>query len=458
MALRAWGLGGISISETALYTASGRADGAATLTSRIAPASGSVSALQDGLAAVAVSWDAAQIAAPGWALVWEFPAPTEIVSVGIGSGADRAHYPTELRVESSLDGVAWSVLGEVAGLLYPGPYTLGSVDDLRKHVLALDFNGSAISDTYGHAVTVYGGARIASSAPLIDGTPYLDLAGGNDYIEVANAADLDLGNSYEIGFDLFVPTGSTVGAIWHQGFYSADQLNWPSPGVSIRLLDDRIRFYFFATTYADEQYLDVQYAPNTAQRWRMVRSGTDGTIWRDGAQVATRSGLGTLPAPTRPLQIGRWTFSHGTPAMQARIDNLYADAGLQLAATGAQRVQPVHVSGVAVGAAADAAQGLSAPAPSGAHLAHDAEFGGVGRIWGTTKTKGTAVNVPTKARVVLLHQRSKVVARETWSDPSTGAFAFESIDTRQEFVVLAEDAAGLFRPVVANRLVPEVAA
>ena len=92
----------------------------------------------------------------------------------------------------------------------------------------------------------------------------------------------------------------------------------------------------------------------------------------------------------------------------------------------------------------------------GPQVAADLQFGGFGRIWGTTKTKASPSNLPTKARVVLLHQRSKLPAREVWSDPITGDFAFEGIDTRQEFLTLAEDAAGNFRPVAASRLVPEV--
>ena len=89
-------------------------------------------------------------------------------------------------------------------------------------------------------------------------------------------------------------------------------------------------------------------------------------------------------------------------------------------------------------------------------MARDIEFGGQGTIYGTTKTKGSPANVPAKARVVLLHQRSKLPVRETWSDPVTGSFAFTGIDTTQQFLTLAEDAAGNFRPVAANRLAPEV--
>ena len=93
----------------------------------------------------------------------------------------------------------------------------------------------------------------------------------------------------------------------------------------------------------------------------------------------------------------------------------------------------------------------------GPQVAADLQFGGFGRIWGTTKTKASPSNLPTKARVVLLHQRSRLPVREVWSDPITGEFAFNGIDTSQEFLTLAEDAAGNFRPVAASRLAPEVA-
>ena len=98
---------------------------------------------------------------------------------------------------------------------------------------------------------------------------------------------------------------------------------------------------------------------------------------------------------------------------------------------------------------------FSFASPSRCDLARDIEFGGSGTVYGTTKTKG-APNLPTKARVVLQHQRSKLPVRETWSDPVTGAFVFAGVDTSQQFLVVAEDAEGHFRPVAANRLTPEV--
>lgn len=82
----------------------------------------------------------------------------------------------------------------------------------------------------------------------------------------------------------------------------------------------------------------------------------------------------------------------------------------------------------------------------------DAEFGGSGRIFGTTKIKGTVSNSPAKSRVVLLRQRDRLLVRQTWSDPDTGAWAFEGLDMRQQYIALAEDAGGNFQAVAAQRL------
>ncbi|GKT22517.1 LamG-like jellyroll fold domain-containing protein [Acidovorax sp. SUPP3334] len=452
VAVRPWGLGALSISEVALYTGAGRADLSATLTSRMAPVAGALAALQDGSATAAVTWDAAQVAAPGWALVWDFGSAVDILYLAIGAGSDQARYPCDLRLESSTDGRAWSVLGEVSGLLFPGAHTLGSVDDLRQHVFAMDFNGPAITDAYGHAITTFGGAHIESTAPLQDGTPYLVLSGGDDYLEIANSPDLHLGNEYEIGFDLFIPSaaGEVLGAIWHHGFYDTNSLSWTSPGLSIRVLPGYLRFYFWVQTNPTDQFVDATYTADVAQRWRMVRAGTNGAIYRDGVQVASRSGLGTLPAPTRPLQIGRWAFSAGTPTLNAKVDNLYADSGVRIARAGALRAVPVLGSRAQL-LTASPVPAFRAGAPAAAAIARDMEFGGAGRIWGTTKTKGVT-NLPTRSRVVLLRQRDKLVARETWSDAATGAFEFTDIDMAHQWLVLAEDQAGNYRPVAANRL------
>lgn len=88
-------------------------------------------------------------------------------------------------------------------------------------------------------------------------------------------------------------------------------------------------------------------------------------------------------------------------------------------------------------------------------LVRDTQYGGRGRIFGTTKLKGTPDNLPVMSRVVLHHQRSRLPVRQTWSDPATGEYMFEGVDPAQEYFVMAEDAGGQQRAVAAQRLTPE---
>ena len=160
-------------------------------------------------------------------------------------------------------------------------------------------------------------------------------------------------------------------------------------------------------------------------------------------EVATLQSSATGQVWQTVLTAGRIAW----PGAAAWTDSLQAYQPLRVRAV-RQALSRVHPPG-AVGGVSVLSMGL--------RVLKDMEFGGNGRIYGTTKAKGTS-NVPTRSRVVLLRQRDKALARETWSDAATGAFEFRHIDTRQAWLVLAEDAAGGFRPVAASQLVAEVQA
>ncbi len=82
--------------------------------------------------------------------------------------------------------------------------------------------------------------------------------------------------------------------------------------------------------------------------------------------------------------------------------------------------------------------------------------GGVGRITGTVKEKSLPTNVPLHRRVCLLEEKTRLLVAETWSDVTTGNYTFERIDMGRTYTVMSYDHTGLYRAVIADRIVPEM--
>lgn len=87
-------------------------------------------------------------------------------------------------------------------------------------------------------------------------------------------------------------------------------------------------------------------------------------------------------------------------------------------------------------------------------LVRDVYHGGLGKILGTVKNKGTP-DYAVYRRVRLLRERDGVFVRETWSDPLTGAYEFDGIDPNERYTALSYDHTHNFRAVVADNLAPE---
>lgn len=83
-------------------------------------------------------------------------------------------------------------------------------------------------------------------------------------------------------------------------------------------------------------------------------------------------------------------------------------------------------------------------------------FSGRGRVSGTVKTTNTPANTPVHRRVRLFRDRDAHLIAEQWSDPITGDYSFDYIDTNYTYTVLSYDHTGLFRAVVADNLTPTI--
>ena len=480
--IRAYGGGDLELSELHLYGASGRLDGAATLASTIAPTAGTLAALQDDNLGTTCRFTGAAVRAGGFALVWDFGAGNTADGVGLrlGASADQSAFMAACTLQYSTDGAQWTLLSDFARYAWPGAgtYTIAPVvgdPEYAKVSLLLHFDGANGSTTFADnspdpsSITAVGGAAIGT-ANANYGTGALSANGGRLTVPNADKLNLSIGDwTIELWFwlnnsgtqarliDKEISNGIYPWAI-NYGQVTSGKIDFRSFNTGGILLSDLVG----TTTVAAQQWNHVA----------VCRAGNTYRLFLNGVQEAIATRSDALRVSTDPVNIGNNGLNSTYGGLL--IDEVRITKGVARYAANFTPPTAAFPNAAAVGGGtvfvsptlhtADSAVQIAASAPVPAHstnsaprlqLARDIEFGGPGTIYGTTKTKGTP-NQPTHARVVLLHQRSKLPVRETWSDPVTGNFAFTGIDTTQQFLTLAEDAAGNFRPVAANRLAPEV--
>ena len=456
-----YGLASLRLRALHLYSGGTRVDGTAALAATIAPTAGALENLQaDDLSAV-VEWLRDNFGAPGFALVWDFGAPATVTAVRFGA-ADLAAFPFAATLQSSTDGASWATYATARGIQWPGAGLLsglptgmgGGVDSMDA--LYMRFEGADGTTTFiddaGHSFTGAGGAQLAAAGAIEGGTS-LSL-NGTGYIESPANSDFNLGTGAftlrlkvrPSGFAESTLIGRASGASfvereWALLIAAADRLFFYH---GVRGSSQSITYFTLPFSMSVGNVYSIVFGRDAAGYRRCFVNGLECAVSYAGAAAVDNTDLSN-PTGNMPVVIGAFLAGALYAPYVGLIDSLRlrkgeappvsADDFREIAPTGANRVNT---------------QG------GAARMARDVEVGGPGTIYGTTKTKGTP-NAPTKARVVLLHQRSKLPVRETWSDPTTGYFEFRGIDTNQQFLTLAEDAEGHFRPVAASRLTPEVA-
>jgi len=84
----------------------------------------------------------------------------------------------------------------------------------------------------------------------------------------------------------------------------------------------------------------------------------------------------------------------------------------------------------------------------------DLEDGGVGRIVGTVKEKGTPSNLPLARKVRLINEFSGRLIRETWSN-AAGDYVFNNVAIGPRYTVVTYDYTNTYRAVIADNLQAE---
>lgn len=449
MAARFWRLSGfmlggndLELAEVALLNGTTRLDGGATLTASHAPIAGTLAALKDNNVGSSCRFAAQAVASAGFFLHWDMGSDVEVDGLRLAAGASEQRWPKSLSVAYWSDAQGWVYVTEGTGLLFPGANTWAT--DAVAGLILTTWNPA----DKGAGVTLSDGDLFASSSHHYYAVRSLHgVSARKFYWEVSDLSVHSMPGIATAAAPVEVLSADSAypGANAHSwGYYSYSTGEIYHGGVVVLSGLPTMGNFSVMSFLLD---MDL----GTLRLWfdgvdaGVVASGLAGPIY-------AFFGSGANAIATCRANFGATPFVYVPPAgFQAGFGPLR----LLFPVQGAQQVRSSRIAaGLAVSSPVPA---FSTKRISRAQMARDVEFGGQARIWGTTKIKGTP-NVPTKARVVLQHQRSKLPVRETWSDPVTGAFEFTGIDASQQFLTLAEDVAGNFRPVAASRLVPEVLA
>ena len=486
--------GDLSLSEIELRDGSGtRLDTSATLSCAVAPASGTLADLQDGSSASAVTWTAASMMSPLFAPVWEFSTAVDVSAVAL-YGPARLLFAREFALQQSSDGATWSDAA-------PLPFACRYADAATPCVCALSGQGGSY------------GARLLTMAPLAywpldetSGTTAADLSGNGFNGAIQNgpglgAAPIRQGSARSIGFNLggsgtqqvYVSTataGSTFARLdqpgssftvcmWFKRTASsnyniliASWENYYSGPANFRIqagsaqAPDNVNNVPFTTPASDVMFLAwrksaaAKYYDVTLNGQKIGQSGAfSDTNTKNGTQglfFPAAYNISYYPACGYMSDVAIF----GRALSDAELAELYLMGAYDMGVSAGLAPPPMALSGPAVSAdiLGETRGDVQVIAPPQASTGLDLEFGGRARITGDVGIKGAggAPDTMTKSRVRLLRARDGLLARETWSQLPGGTFAFDDLDENTEFIALAQDGSGSYRPVAADRVVPEV--
>jgi hypothetical protein len=207
--------------------------------------------------------------------------------------------------------------------------------------LLMRFDGNLADSSIAERTTAIAHGNAAATGAAKFGSASLTLDGSGDYVSIPSSTDFDLGNSYTVECWIRPASGTWNGGILARGVYDSTGNTWGGLVFSMRRLsgDGFTRFYFYATTNSNEQYVDVSNSNFPVNTWTylaMVRSGTTGTIYANGSSVGTISGLNTNAASSADVSIGRWPVDvSGGEYFNGQIDEVRITRGVARTITAA---------------------------------------------------------------------------------------------------------------------------
>lgn len=441
--LEAYAAGSLAISELQLFSESMRVDAAATLSSSIAPATGSLANLKDDSLSTEASWPNAK----GLIFAWDFGAGGEVdvTNILFGAADTLALFPLTANLQWSDDGAVWVDRYSIPfiGIKWPGARaktsnttrtisgklrfdknwsdqsiageTVFSTGAGVFHGIA---NGFRLQLSPGSVTDVRVRFDAMPSMADVDITTVINLQGepsvvfrtsywGNANDTYGYTAGVGAGNVY-IGRGSNSSTGAyTQIAVAAHGLTGSGDL-------TLRVTMTGSAYKVYVNGVLKLSGTDTTYGGAGEAGIRTYNA----TSFFNSIQV--RDAEETHPLIVLEAAATRWQRTVALPSLAAVP--VYPGASLRGARL---RARPDYLTGL--------------------------RGQGIGRLCATTKDKGTP-DVPVSERVLLYRQRDGLLMRETWSAPVTGIYSFDYIDELETYFVVSFDHDGNFRGAIADNL------
>jgi hypothetical protein len=442
--LEAWALGDLEVFAWHWYSGATRVDASATITSSHAPIAGSLSDLKGTSTSARCRFAASAVRSGGFYILWDFGSAVADITPRIGA-AGLAEFVAYGRLQYSTDGATWTTDVNFGRVLYPGLEQFTPSDPIFRQEPASQWDAASKGSTAsisGRQATVWGGTSgyvrtniVKTSGRRVFGlrtdainSPQTFFGG---MAALSGWGAFTVGKHWlEYGYDNKLYYEPTDTAISVSGQPGAPQVVGDIMYFDVNLDDGTMALRKNNSAWSSRVSLP-NFVVGSGYVIDMQAPSSSGYPWSATLLTTQEELFGVVPSGAMA-----WDGYTGTNPFQDPADSRGSSPSRALTVSSAP-VDPVRIA-----------------SPNRVRMARDMEFGGGGTIYGTTKIKGTP-NTPTKARVRLLRDRDGLLARETWSDPATGAYSFTGIDTAQKFTALAQDLNGSFRPVAASQLTPE---
>ena len=440
--------GPVEISLLHLYLVATRVDATGTLTSSIAPTSGSMANVQDTSLANGALWASVlkQVV-----LTWDFGgSPVDVSGWSIGSADTEANFPAHARLESSTDGVTWTDIDhsierfvtDYKHLIWPGPRTL-SANYRSSEWSMLNYLRQPQADGSTGIVTFSNGNRTYSVGVITNiGRFFMGAVGRRTGVRqfelkrnTGSAAVAAVGIRIGSGVTRQAGDGpddwvyQTDAKKGNNGTYAAYGATWTATadilGIVVDFTAGTITFYKNGVSqgiaYTSAALVGALAYPITGMNSTNLNGFTlecDTFVYPIAG--ATAWGGNTYPA------VELWS-KDATPSVPSYTAELLA---------------PVGFTGVASTLIADSPR--------------DYRFQNWGgQVYGTVKIDGTPTDAPVRRRVRLYREIDGLLVQQQWSNPATGAYSFQYLETDHLYTVISDDYTASFRAVVADKIVPE---